>query len=72
MFYESIHDFLFNVMSQFYMTGVIEAAQDYILRDEGYKNSVVSLSRKNLLMHDYNLKNDMILGGFKNSKKSLI
>ena len=55
MFYESIHDFLFNVMSQFYMTGVIEAAQDYILRDEGYKNSVVSLSRKNLLMHDYNL-----------------
>ena len=42
MFYESIHDFLFNVMSQFYMTGVIEAAQDYILRDEGYKNSVVS------------------------------
>ena len=60
MFYESIHDFLFNVMSQFYMTGVIAKQQDYIPRDEGYKNSVVSLSRKNLLMHDYNLKNDMI------------
>ena len=71
MFYESIHDFLFNVMSQFYMTGVIEAAQDYILRDEGYKNSV-SLSRKNLLMHDYNLKNDMIWGALKIQKKSLI
>ena len=46
MFYESIHDFLFNFMSQFYMTGVIEAAQDYILRDEGYKNSVVGISIK--------------------------
>ena len=45
MFYESIHDFLFNVMSQFYMTGVIEAAQDYILRDEGYKNSI-SIKKK--------------------------
>ena len=44
MFYESIHDFLFNVMSQFYMTGVIEAAQDYILRDEGYKN--ISIKKK--------------------------